>query len=256
MDNLFLAEKTAIVTGGTRGIGRAIAVALVSAGARVAICGRTEESVSRAVGEMTRQTGGQIVGTPCDITDPEDIRKFFAFTDDYFNSLDVLVNNAGIGIFRKVAELAEEDWNRTLDTNLTAVFHFCRHALKRFGIGGPVTDASGLMKGRDRVSGGFVINIGSLAGRNAFSGGAAYNASKFGLIGFSEALMLDHRHDNLRVCTILPGSVATGFASSQPAADWKIRPEDVADVVLAVLRMPARTLISSVEMRPSKPMKS
>jgi NADP-dependent 3-hydroxy acid dehydrogenase YdfG len=138
-----------------------------------------------------------------------------------------------------VAELSFEDWHTVVDTNLSGVFYCCHAALP-------------LMR---RVGGGFVINISSLAGRNPFAGGAAYNASKFGLNGFSEAMMLDHRNDNIRVSYIMPGSVATEFGSGASRADWKIAPEDIADIVMAVLRMPERTLISRVEVRPSRPPK-
>jgi 3-oxoacyl-[acyl-carrier protein] reductase len=148
------------------------------------------------------------------------------------------VNNAGVGIFAPAAELSLEDWRRTIETNLTGAFHATRAAVP-------------LMRAR---GGGFIINIGSLAGRNAFAGGAAYNASKFGLRGFTEALMLDYRYDNIRVAEIMPGSVATGFGRSAPE-DWKIAPEDIAEIVLFLLRMPARTLVSRVEVRPSKPRK-
>jgi 3-oxoacyl-[acyl-carrier protein] reductase len=157
----------------------------------------------------------------------------------------VLVNNAGVGTFRPISELSIEDWQSTIETNLTGVFYCTREALVRFQSRG----------------GGQIVNISSLAGKNAFAGGAAYNASKFGLNGFSEAVMLDTRHQNVRVSCIMPGSVATGFSgagtefSGHASADdsWKIAPEDVADVVRFTLAMPERTLISRVEVRPSKP---
>jgi NADP-dependent 3-hydroxy acid dehydrogenase YdfG len=154
--------------------------------------------------------------------------------------LDILVNNAGVGAFAPVAETDPADWERVIGTNLSGVFHCSREALPR-------------MKKR---GGGFIVQIGSLAGKNPFAGGAAYNASKFGLIGFSEAMMLDHRNDGVRVCTILPGSVNTEFSPRSQPAGWKIAPADIAEIVLAVLRMPERTMISHVEVRPSRPMKS
>jgi NADP-dependent 3-hydroxy acid dehydrogenase YdfG len=161
--------------------------------------------------------------------------------DENFGGVDILINNAGVGIFQAAAELKPEDWTRTLETNLTGAFHCCQEALSRFR----------------RRGGGFIINIGSLAGRNAFAGGAAYNASKFGLLGFTEALMLDHRNENVRVSTIMPGSVATEFSreagSGAHGSEWKIAVDDVAEVVVAILKMPERTLVSRVEMRPSRP---
>ncbi|MBS1830310.1 MAG: SDR family oxidoreductase [Acidobacteria bacterium] len=239
-----LAGQKAMVTGGSRGIGRAIAHTLLNCGVDVAICGRNEDTLRKAVEDLSQQVRGEakakIVGMACDVTDLEQVRKFFTYADDTLGSLNILVNNAGVGVFRSVADLSPEDWQMTMDTNLTSVFHFCHLALERF------------RKGR----GGFVVNISSLAGRNAFAGGAAYNASKFGLNGFTEALMLDHRNDNVRVCTVMPGSVSTGFSGTHGVADWKIQPEDVAEVVRAVLEMPERTMVSRVEIRPSKPGKS
>ena len=153
---------------------------------------------------------------------------------------DILVNNAGVGKFASVAALTIEDWMRVLETNLSGVFYCCHEALPRF----------------EQSGGGYIINISSLAGRNAFAGGAAYNASKFGLNGFSEAMMLDHRNDNVRVSYIMPGSVATEFGSGAGSqAAWKIAPQDIADIVIMLLRMPDRTLISRVEVRPSRPPK-
>jgi NAD(P)-dependent dehydrogenase (short-subunit alcohol dehydrogenase family) len=230
----FLDKKIAVVTGGTRGIGRSIAEALAECGARVAICGRSETAVQKAAGEL----GPKVIGKAADVSNPEDVRALFEFVDERLGGLDILVNNAGVGYFSSVAETSVENWKSTLGTNLSGVFYCSHEALARF---------------RKR-GGGFILNIGSLAGKNPFAGGAAYNASKFGLIGFSEAMMLDHRHDNIRVSTIMPGSVNTEFGAGG-VADWKIAPQDVAQIVLDVLRMPARTLISRVEVRPSRPKK-
>ena len=233
----FLTGKRALVTGGTRGIGRAIAVALLKQGAAVVICGRTLESVKLAVEGLREETGGAVAGRAADITGWEDVEALFEFVDRELGDLDILVNNAGVGFFRSVEEMTPREWKRVVDTNLTGAFYCCNLALPRFR----------------RRGGGFILNISSLAGKNPFAGGAAYNASKFGLNGFSEAMMLDHRYDNVRVSSIMPGSVATGF---QPGGeDWKIAPDDIAEIVLAVLRMPDRTLISRVEVRPSRPRK-
>ena len=239
--NTFLQGKQAVVTGGTRGIGRAIAAALARAGAAVAICGRSEESVAGAVDALKRASDAEVIGKAADIRNGERVSEFFQFVDERFGGLDILINNAGVGIFRPVGDMTVAEWRQSIDTNLTGVFLCCREALLHFR----------------RRGGGFVINISSLAGRNPFATGAAYNASKFGLNGFTEAMMMDHRHDNVRVSYIMPGSVDTGFtagSSGQPA-EWKIAAGDVAETVLSVLRMPERTLISRVEIRPSKPRK-
>ncbi len=232
----FLDGKFAVVTGGTRGIGRAIAEMLLDAGASVAICARTSESVDRALGEFRAR--GNVIGAAADVSKPDDVARLFRIVEEKFGALDVLINNAGVGVFAKVADLTVEQWRQTLDTNLSGVF-YCSHA------------ALSMLQ---RRGGGYIVNISSLAGRNAFAGGAAYNASKFGLNGFSEAMMLDHRYDNVRVSCVMPGSVATEFGSGGDGA-WKIAPEDVADIVRMLLRTPERTLISRVEVRPAKPKK-
>jgi 3-oxoacyl-[acyl-carrier protein] reductase len=236
-----ISDKIAIVTGGSRGIGRAIAERLLREGAKVAICGRTAASVESAVTAL--RTLGPIFGATADISVAAQVRNFFQAVDRHFGALDILVNNAGQGVFRKVAEMTPEDWHRNIDLNLNGAFYCSHEALARFAQRG----------------GGFIVNISSLAGRNAFVGGAAYNASKAGLNLFTEALMLDHRQDNVRVCSIMPGSVATEFNQASPNragnSDWMIAPQDVAEAVALVLRMPARTMISRLEMRPSRPAK-
>ena len=235
----FLAGKNALVTGGTRGIGLAVAEALLGAGAGVAVSGRSEKTVKTAVSQLTKQAERKVLGKVADVRSNTEVAKLFTAIDHEMGNLDILVNNAGIGIFKSTAELSVEDWQKTLDTNLSGVFYCCREALLR-------------MKQR---GGGYIINISSLAGKNAFSGGAAYNASKFGLNGFSEAMMMDHRYDKVRVSYVMPGSVNTTFSSGAAQADWKIAPEDIAEIVLMLLRMPDRTLVSRVEVRPSKPLK-
>jgi 3-oxoacyl-[acyl-carrier protein] reductase len=236
----FLNGKYAVVTGGTRGIGRAIAESLLRSGAVVAICGRTRESVDRASSELKQATGGDVLGVATDVSKWDQVELFFKTVQSRFGALDILVNNAGAGVFRGIQDLTPEDWRSTIDLNLTGVFNCCHHALPLL---------------RQRGSG-YIIQISSLAGINAFAGGAAYNASKFGLNGFSEAIMQDLRYENIRVSYIMPGSVDTGFGPRSGPADWKIAPEDVAEVVTHLLRMPERTLVSRVEMRPSKPKKN
>lgn len=240
-----LAGKIALVTGGTRGIGRAVARMLLQEDAQVILTGRDSESASRAALELSRETGGKVEGKAADVRSYEQVGELFQFIDQRFGALDVLVNNAGVGVFRPVSELSIEEWKQVVETNLTGAFHCSREALLRFGT----------------RNGGSIVNIGSLASKNAFAGGAAYNASKFGMAGFSEAMMQDVRNVNVRVSFVMPGSVATDFGSAPESgkADsgkaWKIWPEDVAEIVKLILQMPARTLVSTVEVRPSSPPK-
>jgi NAD(P)-dependent dehydrogenase (short-subunit alcohol dehydrogenase family) len=188
---------------------------------------------------MKARWPGKVKGKAADVKEYEAVQALFAFVDREFGGLDVLVNNAGTGTFSKVSQLAVEEWQQMIGTNLTGAFYCSREALLRMGTRGP----------------GYIVNISSLAGKNAFAGGAAYNASKFGLNGFSEAMMLDVRYDNVRVSTVMPGSVATGFGSGKAGegADWKVHPEDVAEIVRMLLKMPERTMVSQVEVRPSRP---
>ncbi|MBI3697185.1 MAG: SDR family oxidoreductase [Acidobacteria bacterium] len=230
-----LTGQTALVTGGTRGIGRSIAEKLLEAGAGVAICGRREADVNRAVAEMAAR--GRVEGMACDVGLYEDVAALFRFVRERLGRLDILVNNAGIGLFQPVDQIPPEEWRRVMETNLSGVFYCTREAV-------PLMRAQG---------GGFIINIGSLAGKNAMAGGAAYNASKFGLIGLSEASMLDLRYDNIRVSYIMPGSVATEFGGPVTGEEWKISPADIAETVLHLVQLPARTLASRVEMRPTRP---
>ena len=237
IEEQYLKGKYAVVTGGTRGIGRAISERLLRDGATVALCGRTRASAERAAAELSQATGGEALGIAADVSRLEDVRRFFEIVAERFPGLDVLVNNAGAGAFASVDRLTPAEWHSMIDLNLTGVFYCCHYALP-------------LIKQR---GGGFVINISSLAGKNPFAGGAAYNASKFGLNGFSEAMMLDLRYDKIRVSYIMPGSVDTDFGGQAGRSDWKIAPEDVAEVAAMLLRMPERTLVSRVEMRPSRP---
>jgi NAD(P)-dependent dehydrogenase (short-subunit alcohol dehydrogenase family) len=229
--------QSILVTGGTRGIGRAIAKSLLEAGANVCITGTTPAGISRAVEELQSSSGGKVTGKVADVRSKDQVAELFRHVDEQFGGLDVLVNNAGVGEFAPLANLEPEAWLRVIETNLNGVYYCSREAVSRF----------------QKRGGGYVINISSLAGKNAFAGGSAYNASKFGLNGFSEAIMLDHRYDNVRVSYVMPGSVDTEFNRGKAGAEWKIAPEDVADIVLMLLRMPARTLVSRVEVRPSQP---
>jgi 3-oxoacyl-[acyl-carrier protein] reductase len=229
---------SAVVTGGSKGIGRAVAEALARYGVSVVIGARTAGEVERAAAEITARGGGATVAVPCDVRRPEDCAALVARAVDSFGRLDVLINNAGLGIFSPVAEMSTAQWLQQIETNLNGVFFCTREALPHL-----------------KQRGGWIINIGSLAGKNAFPGGAAYNATKFGLIGFSEALMQEVRHDGVRVSYVMPGSVATHFGGGEPSVTdgWKIQPEDIGQIVLDLLATPERTLPSRVEVRPSRP---
>ena len=235
-------DKSALVTGGSRGIGLTIARSLLDRGARVFICATAQKGISQTVAALADKYGERIAGAVCDVRSYEPVRDMMREVERRFGGLDILVNNAGIGIFRSVDRLSPEDWRATVETNLSGVYYCCREAVP-------------LMK---RHGGGYIINIGSLAGKNAFPGGTAYNATKFGLIGFSEALMQEVRYDHIRVSYVMPGSVNTEFGSSaeqDPSKTWKLRPEDVATVVVNLLEMDPRALPSRVELRPSEPKK-
>jgi 3-oxoacyl-[acyl-carrier protein] reductase len=237
-----LSNKTAIVTGGTKGIGRGIAEALIREGVSVCISARHQNEVSDAVDQLNRAGEGRAVGFVCDVRDYRQVKGLIAHTLKELGGLDILVNNAGIGTFRTtVEETSPEDFRAVLETNVFGVFYCCREAI-------PV------MK---RRGGGYILNISSLAGVNAHPRMAAYNASKFGLNGFSEALMQEVRHDNIKVSYIMPGSVNTEFGGDSPSDEknWQLMPADIARVVIDLLEHDDRSLVSRVEIRPSKPLK-
>jgi 3-oxoacyl-[acyl-carrier protein] reductase len=245
-----LKNKIAIVTGGTRGIGRAVAQRLLQEGCSVAVCGTRQETVDEAVMLLNEAAGSpeRVFGMVADVSKLAQVKALVAAVVARFGTVDILINNAGVGTFRPVAELEPEEWERMIGLNLSGAY-YCSHTVL------PIF--------KQRQSGD-IVNISSLAAKNPFAGGAGYNASKFGLNGFSEAMMLDHRADGVRVASIMPGSVATDFGKSGVATEfgghakgagdeWKIAPEDVAEVVAVLLRMPARTTVSRVEIRPSRP---
>jgi NAD(P)-dependent dehydrogenase (short-subunit alcohol dehydrogenase family) len=238
---LELQGKTAIVTGGSKGIGRGIAEALVRADVNVCLSARHEAEMARAVADLNRLGGGNAAGFVCDVRNYDEVRSLLENANNTFGGIDILVNNAGIGIFSSVEDMSVEDFRATLETNLFGVFYCCHEAIP-------------LMKKR---GGGYIINISSLAGTNAHPRMAAYNASKFGLNGFSEALMQEVRHDGIKVSYIMPGSVNTAFGGdeSSDAKSWQLQPADIARVVLDLLHHDDRSLPSRVEIRPSKPPK-
>jgi NAD(P)-dependent dehydrogenase (short-subunit alcohol dehydrogenase family) len=234
-----LEGKVAVVTGSSKGIGFAIADALVQAGAAVVVSARNPSGVASAVGRLEKKGRGRVLGIPCDVRRYSEVQELFRRVASELGGLDLLVNNAGIGGFGRVSEIPVDTWDQVIGTNLTGVFYCCREAI-------PLLRTRG---------GGWIINIASLAGKNAMADGAAYCASKFGLVGFSESLMLDVRYDNIRVNYLMPGSVATEFNNRTPsqADSWRIQPEDIAQIVLDLLAMPARSLPSRVEIRPTRP---
>ncbi|HEY7543850.1 MAG TPA: SDR family oxidoreductase [Blastocatellia bacterium] len=232
--------RKAIVTGGTRGIGFAIARALTGLGASVMICSRRVEDVESAVEALSEGQSGRVFGVACDLRIYEQVRSMFAEAEERLGGLDILINNAGVASRSYVEQMSVEEWQQTIETNLSGVFYCCHEAIP-------------LMKKR---GGGYIVNIGSLAGKNTFPGAAAYCASKFGLLGFSESLMQEVRHDHIRVSCVMPGSVSTGFGGrGEETSSWKLRAEDVAEVVTNLLRMDQRALPSAVELRPSEPKK-
>jgi NAD(P)-dependent dehydrogenase (short-subunit alcohol dehydrogenase family) len=238
-----LQDKVAVVTGGSRGIGYSITAALLAAGAKVFICGRDAQALKTALENLGRAgSKDRVAGLAADVGRYDDCRKVIHGAAERFGGLDILVNNAGIGTFKPVDQLSPEEWDVTIQTNLSGVFYCCREAIP-------------LMRKR---GGGYIFNISSLAGVNPFAGGTAYNASKFGLNGFSEAMMQDIRHDGIRVSYIMPGSVATDFAGapgSKARESWKLTGEDIAKAVIDLYAYPASSLASRIELRPSQPPK-
>jgi len=229
-----LKGKVAVVTGGNRGIGRGIATALAGAGATVALTARTASSAEKTAAEI----GQGALGFGCDVRDYDQVTALFGQVADRCGGTDILINNAGIGVFGPAADMSPEDWRSVIETNLNGVFYCCHEAIPQM---------------RKRGAGD-IINLSSLAGKNPIAGGAAYNASKFGLNGFSEALMMEVRYDGIRVAYVMPGSVATDFGRGSTAKQgWALTADDVAEGVLALLRAPRHALFSRIEMRPSQP---
>lgn len=229
------ARRSAFITGGSKGIGLAVAQALVREGYGVTITARHAGEVE----EAARGLGEAALGIPCDVRDFEAVQEAVRKHTERFGGLDVLFANAGLGHFAPVQDLSVEQWRDVIDTNLTGVFYSVKACVDE------------LTKTK-----GYIITLSSLAGKNPFAGGAAYNASKFGLNGLSEAMMLDVRPLGIKVTQIMPGSVATYFNGHTPDQDqdaWKIQPEDLAQIVVDLLQLPARTLPSRIEVRPAQP---
>ena len=233
-------SRIILITGGTRGIGHAVAEALLKAGNTVVITGTTSDGVSRAERALS-VIAAQVVGIRCDVRDPASVHRAIETVVARFGALDVLVNCAGVGVGVPIGEMSHDEWDRIIGTNLTGVFNCCKAAIPHM-----------------KTRGGWIVNISSLASTNPFPGGAAYCTSKAGLNAFGDALMQELRYDNIKVTTVLPGSVATGFSGRDAGAgaDWKLLPEDVAHAIADLLNHPARSLPSRVEIRPSRPKKS
>lgn len=232
-----LKDKVALITGGTKGIGRGIAEALLHQGMKVAITGRDEKSTKEAATELT-ENDNYILGVAADVRDYDSQQAAVKATLAKFGKIDVLIANAGLGHFENITDMTPQQWNETIDTNLTGVFYSVKASLEAI-----------------KESKGYMITISSLAGTNFFEKGTAYNASKFGLTGFSQALMMDVRQDDVKVTTIMPGSVSSHFGGRTPdeGTDWRIQPEDLGQLTVDLLKMHPRTLPSKVEVRPAKP---
>jgi NAD(P)-dependent dehydrogenase (short-subunit alcohol dehydrogenase family) len=231
-----LAGKVAVVTGSTKGIGLAIAERLHAAGASVVVSARTAKDVAA----VAKRLGAPAIGIPCDVGNPDECQRLVDHAVERLGRLDILVNNAGFGIMKPITELTVEEWRRQIDVNLGGVFYCSKAAM-------PHLSASG---------DGFIVNIGSLAGRHFFAGGTAYNAAKAGVIGMTEAMMLDVRQDDVRVSVVMPGSVNTHFSGSYAAErSWPLEADDVALAVLQLFEYSKGAHVSRVEMRPSQPKK-
>jgi len=232
--------KVALITGGSKGIGYGVAEALLNLNMRVAITSRSEESAIKAAKNLTLLGRGKVLGLVADVRDYNSQQEAVNVILEKWGQIDVLVANAGVGHFGPIEDLSIEHWNNTIDTNLSGVFYSIKAALPAL-----------------KKAGGYVITISSLAGTNFFEGGAAYNASKFGVTGMTQAIMLDLRKHGINVSTIMPGSVATNFNDHEPSDSdsWKIQREDIGELVVNLLRMNPRTLPSKIEVRPSQPQK-
>ena len=229
----------AIVTGGSRGIGLATARALIETGVRVAITATSDDTLRAGAAELEQVAGPDaVLPVRADVRQPEQVEHAINTVVSRFGGLDVLVNNAGVGIFRSVTDMTPDEWHRVMETNLTGVFYCCRAAL-------PHLRARG---------GGWIINVSSLSSTGPFAGGAAYCASKAGLNAFTEALMQELRHDGIRVASVAPGSVDTTFGGGgRDKSSWALQPSDVAQVIVDLMGHAGRSLPSRIEVRPSQP---
>lgn len=235
MENI---QKTAFITGGSKGIGLGVAQVLINEGIRVAVTSRSQAAADQAADLLNKQKPGFAIGIESDVRNYESLSNAVEQVKQLWGRIDYFIANAGVGHFAPVQELSIEEWNETIDINLTGVFYSLKASYEAL-----------------KITKGYFITISSLAGTNFFANGAAYNASKFGLVGFSQAAMLDIRKDGIKVTTIMPGSVATEFNNHTPSEKdaWKIQPEDIGQIVADLIKLPARTLPSKVEVRPTIP---
>lgn len=235
-----LENKVVLITGGTKGIGYGIAEALMAQGCKVAITGRKQEDAVSAAEKLSANSDSKAIGLKADVRSLDDMERTAEAVEAEFGSIDVVLGNAGVGHFGSIEELTPDSWNAMIDTNLTGLFNTIKSTVSRL-----------------KSSKGYFISIASLAGTNFFPGGSGYNASKFGAVGFTQAVMLDLRQSDVKVSTIMPGSVTSHFNDHTPNAEdaWKIQPEDIGELVIDLLRMNPRALPSKVEIRPTKPPK-
>ncbi len=240
MENTKLTGKVALITGGSKGIGLGIAESLVKQGMKVALTSRSQQAADEAAAEVNKIVADSAMGIEADVRSMEAQQNSVQQVLDHWGQLDVLIANAGVGVFASIEDLTPEQWRQVIDINLTGVFYSVKAAVPAL-----------------KQTKGYIITIASLAGTNFFPKGSAYNASKFGLVGFTQAIMLDLRHEGINVSTIMPGSVATYFNDHEPneADAWKIQPEDLGQMTVDLLNMHPRTLPSKVEVRPSRPPK-
>lgn len=233
-------NKVALITGGSKGIGYGIAAALLEKNMKVAITSRSQAKADEAAAELNKIGKGEAIGIAADVRELDSQQNAVKQVLDKWGKLDLLVANAGLGHFASIEEMTTDQWHETIDTNLTGVFYSIKSAVEAL-----------------KASQGYFITISSLAGTNFFANGAAYNASKFGLTGFSQAVMLDLRQHGIKVSTIMPGSVATYFNNHQPGSEdaWKIQSEDIGQIVADLMEMHPRTLPSKIEVRPTTPPK-
>ncbi|EAP86484.1 SDR family oxidoreductase [Croceibacter atlanticus] len=236
MENL--QDKVALITGGSKGIGFGIAESFLKQGMKVAVTSRSLTNAEDVAKELNAKYEGKAIGIKADVRNYIDQQEAVRKTVDTFGSLDVLIANAGLGHFGSIEEITDKEWKEVIDTNLTGVFYSIKSAVDEL-----------------KKSKGYFISISSLAGTNFFAGGSAYNASKFGVTGFTQAVMLDLRQNGIKVSTIMPGSVATHFNGHTPNEDdaWKIQKEDLGQLTVDLLKMPENALPSKVEIRPTTP---
>ncbi len=231
-----LKGKVAYITGGSKGIGFGIAKKLVDAGMKVAISGRTLKTVKKAAEYL--EINENVLALASDVTKIEDEQTAISTIIEKWGKVDVVLANAGVGHFAPIDQMSSDDWNAMINTNLNGVFHTLKASVEAL-----------------KKSKGYYITLASLAGANFFANGAGYNATKFGVVGFTQAAMLDLRQYDVKVSTIMPGSVSTEFAGNSPSDKdaWKIQPEDIGELVLDLLKMHPRTLPSKIEVRPTRP---